>query len=264
MEKIAIIAGVGELPYLFLEVAKKEYDVHILALFSECDSRLKSHENYFQVSFSDIPQAMTYLIFQQISKVIMLGKVEKKLIFGEGSSHSDALAMLSELKDKKDETIVFEIINFLKHSGIEVMPQNFMLENLMVEKKIYTNVHPTTEDERTIHLGLEAAKMLTTLDVGQTVVCKDMSVVALEGIEGTDKTIDRAGEYAGKGTIIVKVARPNQDPRVDIPTIGLDTVKKAVEIGAKGIVVESEKMFFLGQEETIKLANEHSLFIVGV
>ncbi|MCX5773706.1 MAG: UDP-2,3-diacylglucosamine diphosphatase LpxI, partial [Fusobacteria bacterium] len=209
MEKIAIIAGVGELPYLFLEVAKEYYDIHVLAFFEECDSRLKSHENYLQVSFSDIPRAMTYLISQQIQKVIMLGKVEKSLIFGTNSSQSSALELLNELKDKKDETIIFEIINFLKHSGIEVMPQNFMLEHFMVEKKIYTNIHPTSEDEKTIQIGLEAAKMLTTLDIGQTVVCKDASVVALEGIEGTDKTIARAGKYAGTGTIIVKVARPS-------------------------------------------------------
>ena len=92
---------------------------------------------------------------------------------------------------------------------------------------------------------------------------KDKSVVALEGIEGTDATIERAASLAGKGTIIVKVARPKQDMRLDIPVVGMGTVKKAIEVGAKGIVVEAKKMMFLEREAVIKLADENNIFIIG-
>ncbi len=95
-------------------------------------------------------------------------------------------------------------------------------------------------------------------------VCKDSSVVALEGIEGTDKTIKRAGELAGSGCIIVKMSRPQQDMRVDIPAVGIETIKRAVEIGARGIVGEAGRMLFLNRDEAIRLAEENSLFILGI
>ncbi|MGB6128984.1 MAG: LpxI family protein, partial [Psychrilyobacter sp.] len=94
--------------------------------------------------------------------------------------------------------------------------------------------------------------------------CKDGSIITLEGIEGTDKTIERAYEYAGDSCILVKMARPQQDMRVDIPAIGLDTIKKIISIGGRGIVAEANKMLFLDKEESIKLANENNIFIVGV
>lgn len=103
---------------------------------------------------------------------------------------------------------------------------------------------PKEEDDRSIQLGIEAAKILTRLDIGQTVIVKEEAVVALEGIEGTDQAILRAGELAGKNCIIVKMARPKQDMRVDIPTVGVETIRRAIEIGAKGIVMEANKMFF--------------------
>ncbi|MEG0730442.1 MAG: LpxI family protein, partial [Cetobacterium sp.] len=117
---------------------------------------------------------------------------------------------------------------------------------------------------KTIKIGIEAAKALSKVDAGQTVVCKDSSVVALEGIEGTDKTIKRAGELAGEDCIIVKMSRPQQDMRVDIPAVGIETVKKAIEIRAKGIVAESNKMLFLDSKDAIELANKNNIFITGV
>ncbi|EHO20105.1 hypothetical protein HMPREF9466_01131 [Fusobacterium necrophorum subsp. funduliforme 1_1_36S] len=104
---------------------------------------------------------------------------------------------------------------------------------------------------------------MTRLDIGQTVIVKEEAVVALEGIEGTDQAILRAGELAGKNCIIVKMARPKQDMRVDIPTVGVETIRRAIEIGAKGIVMEANKMFFLEREEAISLANKHGIFLIG-
>ena len=111
----------------------------------------------------------------------------------------------------------------------------------MFEEKCYTKAKPSEDDYKTIKIGTEAAKYLSEIDAGQTVVCKDSSVVALEGIEGTDKTIQRGGELGGTGCITVKMSRPQQDMRVDIPTVGIETIKKLVEIKAKGIVGEAGK-----------------------
>ena len=134
----------------------------------------------------------------------------------------------------------------------------------MFEKKCYTKLKPTDDDLKTIKIGKEAAKALSLVDAGQTVVCKDASVIALEGIEGTDKTIERGGKLAGDNCIIVKMSRPQQDMRVDIPAVGVNTIKRLIEIKAKGIAGEANKMLFIEREEAIKLADQHSIFIVGI
>ena len=105
--------------------------------------------------------------------------------------------------------------------------------------------------------------MLSRLDVGQTVVCRDRSVIAVEGIEGTDETLKRAGKYSDKDNILVKMSRPQQDMRVDVPVVGINTVETAVQNGFKGIVAEAGKMIFLNQKECIELANKNNIFIVG-
>ena len=156
------------------------------------------------------------------------------------------------------------MISFVRLNRIKVLPQNHLLGEMMFKERYYTKNVPSQEDKKTIQIGTEAAKALSEIDAGQTVVCKDSSVVALEGIEGTDKTIERAGEYAGEKCIIIKMARPQQDMRVDIPAIGIETVKKAIQIKAKGIVAEANKMLFLDMKDCIELAEKNNIFIIGV
>ena len=156
------------------------------------------------------------------------------------------------------------IIDYIEGEGITVLPQNYLFDEYMVKNENYTKNIPAKNEEKTIEIGIEAARMLTDIDAGQTVVVKDESVVALEGIEGTDKAILRGGELAGKNCIVVKTARRKQDYRIDIPTIGLETVKKVVEINGRGIIAEAEKMLFIDQKEVIEFANKNKIFIKGI
>ncbi len=265
MEKIGIIAGNGKLPLYFLrEAAEKGYEVFPIGLFDTIEEEIKKHSNFKMMNVGHIGEIIKYLLGNNIKKLVMMGKVEKKILFSNIEFDIYGKKLLEKLPDNKDETLLFGIIALLKLNGIKVLPQNHLLSNFMFKDKVYTSLTPEKADKLTIKMGVEAAKALSELDAGQTVVCKDSSVVALEGIEGTDQTILRAGKYAGNGCIIVKMARPQQDMRVDIPAVGLDTVKRAVEIGAKGIVGESGKMLFLDQEESLKLAQENNIFIMGI
>ncbi len=265
MKKVAIVSGNGELPYYFLEEAEKNgYDVYPVGLFDSIDSRIKKHKNYVSFSIGQISKLKRYLKKNSIDEMIMLGKVEKSMVFTNFKLDLAAAFLMFKLPNKKDETIIMAIIKYFEKSGIRVLPQNHLLGDRMTVDKIYTKYKPTKKDLKTIEVGIEAAKALTSVDAGQTVVVKDRSVIALEGIEGTDKTILRAGELAGKGCIIVKMARPAQDMRVDIPAFGLTTMKNAVLIGAAGVVIEAEKMFFLDREEVLKIAEENNIFIIGV
>ncbi|WP_319202355.1 UDP-2,3-diacylglucosamine diphosphatase LpxI domain-containing protein [uncultured Ilyobacter sp.] len=265
MEKIGIIVGNGKLPLYFLkEAGAKGYKVFPIGLFDTIEEEIKEHENFRMMNVGRIGEIIKYLLGNNIVKLVMLGKVEKSILFSDMDFDDYGKKLLEKLPDNKDETLLFGIIALLKLCGIKVLPQNHLLGNFMFKNKVYTYCGPEKKDDLTIKMGMEAAKALSELDAGQTVVCKDSSVVALEGIEGTDQTILRAGNYAGDGCIIIKMARPQQDMRVDIPAVGLDTIRRAIEIKAKGIVGEAGKMLFLDQEEAIKLADENKFFIMGI
>ena len=265
MNKIAIITGAGKLPTLFLEEAvDKGYEVYPIYLFDGVDNKIKEYANSVKYSIAQVGKIIKYLKSKEISKLIMLGKVEKNLIFSNLKFDLVATKILMSTRNKKDKNILMAIINHLEKEGIEVLPQNFLMDRYMAREMEYTKRKALPDDMKTIEIGIEAARMLTAIDAGQTVVVKNESVVALEGVEGTDKTIERAGEYAGKDCIVVKMARPNQDYRIDIPTIGIDTVKKAAEIKAKGVVIESEHMLFIDQEEVINFADKNKIFIKGI
>ena len=265
MERIGIIVGNGKLPLYFLEEAhRKNIEVFPIGLFDTIDEEVKKAKNFKAFNIGEVGNIVKYFLLNGIDKVIMLGKVEKEIIFRDLKLDRYGEELLKRLPDRKDETLLFAVIAFFKLNGVKILPQNYLINDFMFEEKCYTQVSPDSEDMKTIKIGKEAAKALSLVDAGQTVVCKDASVVALEGIEGTDKTIKRGGELAGKGCIVVKMSRPQQDMRVDIPAVGVNTIKRLVDIGAKGIVGEAGKMLFVEREEAIKLANDHSMFIVGI
>ena len=265
MKKVGIIVGNGKLPLYFLEEAEKQnIDVFPLGLFDTIDDRIKAHKNFVSFNIGEVGSIVKYFLLNGIDEIVMLGKVEKDIIFKDMKLDRFGEELLKRLPDRKDETLLFAVIGFFRLNGIKVLPQNHLLKKYMFRDVCYTKIVTSDEDRKTIKIGIEAAKALSEVDAGQTVVCKDSSVVALEGIEGTDKTIKRAGELAGSGCIVVKMSRPQQDMRVDIPAVGIETIKRAIEIGARGIVGEAGRMLFLNRDEAIRLAEENSLFILGI
>lgn len=264
MEKIGLIVGNGEFPLYFIEEARRmNIPVYPIALFDTVDDKIKEIDNYVEFNIGNISGIVRYLLSNDIRKIIMLGKIEKRLIFKDLTLDKYGERIMEIVPDKKDETLLFAVIGFLRLNKIEVLPQSYLMKKFLFKNKCYTETKPNFKDEKTIKIGIEAAKALSRVDVGQTVVCRDMSVIAIEGIEGTDETIKRAGLYSDKENIVVKMSRPQQDMRVDVPTVGLQTLKIAYENNVKGIVAESGKMMFLNQEECVKFANEHKMFIVG-
>ncbi|MGM0508237.1 MAG: LpxI family protein [Fusobacteriota bacterium] len=263
-DNIGIIVGKGKLPYYFYKVASKKHNVFPLGLFDEVCSEIKKIDNYRQFNLGHLEEIKNYLLQNKIEKLIMLGKVEKSIIFNDLDLDTTFQEVVAMLPDRKDETIVLGIIEYLKRNGIDILPQNYMIDNLLVKEKLYTESAPDIVDENTIKIGIEAASMLGKLDVGQTVVVNNQSVVTLEGVEGTDKTIQRAGKYAPRDSIVVKVARPDQDMRIDVPAIGEDTIDEVININGKGIVIEANRVIFLDKEKVIKKANDHGIFIKGI
>lgn len=265
MEKIGVIVGTGRLPLHFINEAEKgSFQLYPIGLFETVEPEIKEHRNYRQFSIGSVGEVTKYLIKNKINKVILLGKVDKDIIFKNLIFDKVGEKLLEKLPDRKDETLLFGIIMFFKLNKIKVLPQNYLLKNLVFEKKCYTVGTPTEEELKTIKIGIEAATALSKIDAGQSVICKNSSVVALEGIEGTDETIKRGGTLAGEGVILIKMPRPQQDMRVDIPVVGIGTIENLIKIKARGVVVKSGKMLFVEKEKCIELANENKMFIVGI
>ena len=265
MKKIGMITGNGNFPKIFLKKAReKGIIVYPLALFNSVDNEIKQDENYRFFNIGQVGKFIGFFLKENIKEVIMLGKVDKNEIFKNIEKDGIYNLVMEKAPNQKDETLLMSIVLILKLNGIKVLPQSYLLEDYITEEKCYTIKDVDVEDEKTIKVGVEAAKMLTKIDAAQTVIVKNGSVIALEGIEGTDKAIERAGQLAGEGCIVVKMARPKQDMRLDIPVLGINTLKKIKEINGKGIIVQAKKMIFLEKDEVIKFANENNLFIKGV
>ena len=260
IEKVGLIAGNGKLPELFLnQCLLQGVEIFSVYLFDSVKESVKNHKNSVKYSVAQVGKIISYFKKNEVSHLIMLGKVEKNLIFSNLKFDLTATKILLSTKNKKDKNILKAIIDFIESENIQVLPQNYLLDKYIAGNEIYTKVSPSKDEEKTIKIGIEAARMLTDIDAGQTVV-----VIALEGVEGTDKAILRGGELAGKNCIVVKMARRNQDYRIDMPTIGLETIKKIAEISGRGIVIEADKMLFIDKEEVIKFANKNKIFIKGI
>ena len=267
MEKVGLIAGNGKLPELFLNACqKKGIEIFCVYLFESVEESVKNYKNSVKYSVAQVgkiisyfkkqyPNALPSYPFRIESEFTKLLGIHEVII---------EQVTISSAKNKKDKNILKAIIDYIESENITVLPQNYLLDEFMASEKVYTKASPDKNEKKTIEIGIEAAKMLTSIDAGQTVVVKNQSVIALEGIEGTDKTILRGGELAGKKCIVVKMARNDQDYRIDIPTIGLETVKKVVQINGRGIVIEADKMMFIDKEEVIDFANKNKIFIVGI
>ena len=265
IEKVGLIAGNGKLPELFLnQCLLQGVEIFSVYLFDSVEESVKNHKNSVKYSVAQVGKIISYFKKSGVSHLVMLGKVEKNLIFSNLKFDLIATKILLSTKNKKDKNILKAIIDFIESENIQVLPQNYLMDEYIAGNEIYTKVSPSKDEEKTIKIGIEAARMLTDIDAGQTVVVKDESVIALEGVEGTDKAILRGGELAGKNCIVVKMARRNQDYRIDMPTIGLETIKKIAEINGRGIVIEADKMLFIDKEEVIKFANKNKIFIKGV
>ncbi|MDR1835094.1 MAG: UDP-2,3-diacylglucosamine diphosphatase LpxI [Fusobacteriaceae bacterium] len=265
MRKIGLIVGNGLLPRYFLEkAADRDLEVFPVGLFDTIDEVVKKDRRFRAFNIGQVGDIVKYFLLRDVRELILLGKVEKRLIFQDLQLDSFGEELLKKLPDRKDETLLFGVISFLRLNGIRVLDQTKFIEEFLLKKKRYTKQAPDETDLLTIKTGVEAAKALSRVDAGQCVICKDRSVVALEGIEGTDRCIRRGGELAGAGTIVVKMARPQQNMKVDVPVIGIETVRTAAAVKARGVVGESGKMMLLDEADCIRIAEENNMFIIGV
>ena len=265
MARIGLVAGEGKLPIVFSQLAKAKGDTVIaFGLKGITSPELERHvDKLHWIPWGSLQKAILLLATERIRKIIMLGKIKKGILFNdEKALDKDAQKILDKIKDKKDYAILNEVNNVLSKLGVEILDSTTYLKDLIPSRGTLTKREPSQKEWDDINYGKDVAKKLSGFDIGQTIVVKDKAVIAVEAMEGTDEVIARSGRLVNGGFVAVKVARPDQDMRFDVPLVGLETVKTLAGSGGTTLALEADKTLLMDKEEIIKLADAKNISIV--
>jgi len=269
-EKTGLIAGGGSFPLLFAAEAKKAgREVFVVALNDITSKEIEQYAvetRWFRLG--NVGGPISYLRESGVKKALMVGSVPHVNIFGGVIPDLRAAKLLLKLRDKKANAIFAAVAEEFSADGIELVSTATLLEHLLVKPGLVAGKKPGADTLKTAAYGWKAAKTLAALDIGLTVVLRDQAVVAAEGMEGTDACIRRAGEILkklgkGQALTVVKVARPGQDMRFDLPVAGARTLHTMAKAGATTLVLEAGKTLILGMEEFLAAAKETGITVLG-
>jgi DUF1009 family protein len=248
MEKIGLIAGNKKLPFLFAEAARKKgYYVVAIAIKGDTGLKLKNFvDKIYWLGLNEFSGIFEIFKSEGVSGVVMAGQVSPQRLFSkEVDANEELQNILAAIKDKKADTIFGAIAQRLESSGFPLLDSTMFIEGLLPRKGTLTKRKPDFGEWEDIYFGLGLAKEIAYLDIGQTVAVKKKAVVAVEALEGTDNLIRRAARIARAGAVVVKVSKPNQDKRFDMPVVGLNTVKNLIKAKASCMAIEAEKTIFI-------------------
>ncbi|MDD5664747.1 MAG: UDP-2,3-diacylglucosamine diphosphatase LpxI [Candidatus Omnitrophica bacterium] len=267
MERIGLIAGNRKFPLLFCEGARKSgFYIVAVAIKGETSRRINSlADKVFWLKLSDFSRIFGIFKNESIKRVVMAGQVSPYRLFSkEVVNNPDINQILSSIRNKKADTIFGAIADRLKDAGLDLIDSTIFVKDYIPGKGVLTAQQPDAQLLDDINFGLGLARSVGALDIGQTVAVRDKAIVAVEALEGTDNLILRAGRLVGGGITVVKVAKPNQDMRFDIPVIGLKTIKRLIMAGAKCLAFEADKTLFIDREASIRLAGKKGIVVVAV
>jgi len=263
--QLGIIAGSGELPSFILgEALKSGYACAVAALRGEAEASIQDKSSVFEwFDIDDVGKVVSFFKKAGINQAVFAGKVDQRILYKRESWGKESLSIQDSAETKTPGDLVKAVIGYMAKQGVEIINPLLFLHSSFCPEGILTKTKPTFEVEEDIAFGWKLAKQTADLDIGQTLIVKDKTVVAVEGMEGTDEAIRRGRTLAGKGTVVIKVTRTQQDLRVDLPAIGLKTVNSLVEAGSQALCFEAERMPFLHKEEAIALADANTISIVA-
>jgi len=275
--KVGILAGWGRYPFFIAESLRRQgAEVYCLGVSGHAQAGLDKVCDHFEwIGLCKIGRAIRYFKQHGVTEVTMLGKIHKVVLYQpwRWAKHLPDLTTIriflphffTRRKDCRDDTLLNAVIEAFAAEGIHFGPATDYAPNLLVREGQLTERGPTSAQWRDIEFGWEMAKEMGRLDVGQSVCVKDQAVMAVEAVEGTDLCIQRAGTLCRAGGFtVVKVAKPQQDMRFDVPTIGVGTLEQMVSAGATCLAIEAGKTIIIDQAEVVRFADRHGIAIVAL
>jgi len=265
-ETIGLIAGGGQFPLLVAEAARKSgFSVLAVAHLGETDPSLSDKvDEVIWIRLGQLGQLIKALKKKKVKKSLMAGTITKRRMFEDIRPDLKGLAVISKLALFHDDGILRAVADELAREGIEIVSSTQYLPELVAPQGCLTKRKPNKSEKEDIDFGFQVAKELGRLDIGQCVVVRKKTILAVEAIEGTDAAIRRGGDLAHEGAVVVKVSKPHQDLRFDVPAVGLGTVKAMAEVKAAALAVESGKTLLFDKDEMITYADKLRIAIVSV
>lgn len=265
-KRLGLIAGGGRLPHLLLDEADKQgYACHVAAIRDEADvSLMQRCTSIGWFVLGQVADIIGFFKKHEVRRALFAGKIRHQKIYDKQGLQDTETKLPFQLKDRSPTSLIEAVIGIFSSHGIEIIDPTPFISTAFCKAGPLTSVEPTRQIKDDIAFGWTIARKLADLDIGQTVIVKDRAVVAVEGMEGTDQAIRRAGRLAGKGTVGIKVSRSRQDPRIDLPAVGLGTVRSLVQAGSRAFCIEAEKVPLFQKEEALRLAEEHGLILVAL
>lgn len=266
-KKLGLIAGMGLLPSIIAADARsKGFMIFTAALKGLADGTEREYSDSSEViNAGRLGSFFGFFKKHGVKEVLFAGKVPKLSLY-DGTVVPDlrALGVLAKLPDRGDDTIMDTVVAEFGKEGISFLDMRDFCGDLLTPVGKLTAKGPSRDEKRDIEFGFRMAKAIGALDIGQTVVVKDLTVMSVEAIEGTDEAIRRGGGLAGRGAVVVKVSRPGQDMRYDVPVVGPETLDAMAAVGARVLAVEAGKSIVIERESFIRKASYAGITVVGV
>ena len=264
--KFGLIAGNGKFPFLVVEGAKKQgASLSVVAIKEETDKSIEAiADKIIWVGIGQLGKMISFFKNEGVEKAIMAGQVKHVQIFSGAFPDWRMAKMLYNLPRRNTDSLIGGIAAELAKDGIELIDSTYFIQDNLAKEGVLTNRKPDETERGNIEYGLKIANEIARLDLGQTIVVRAKACVAVEAMEGTDAVIKRAGELAKGKLTVIKVAKPNQDMRFDVPVVGVPTIETMIRAGAGCLCLTAGKTLIFDREEMIKLADSKKIAIIGV
>ena len=266
MEKLGIIAGAGELPVLLARAAVAHDRKPVVIQITKSDSQRFAGiaDELHTYGVGQIQKIAQTLLDSGVKETVIIGKVERNILLRPFQIDATTIRILVQNRRKKPSAIVNAALTYLESAGLTILTQDRYLHHLLPQPGVLTARQPTANQCADIELGIDTARRMANMDIGQTVVVKNHIVLAIEAIEGTDATIQRGGNLGKKGVVVAKAAADHHDFRVDVPTVGMQTLEVLHQVKAGVLAVEARRTFVMDVDAFIKKAEEYKIAIVAV
>jgi DUF1009 family protein len=264
--RIGLIAGSGQFPIIFCQRAKENgFRVYVAAYIHEADPKLEEISDGLEwLHLGQIKRLIQFFKENRVTETVMMGAIQKTSLFKDVKPDMKAISLIAGMRHTHDDGILRAFADYLEKNGIIVRPSTFLLPDLIAAEGCWTRRTPSRAERADIKLGWQVAKEIGRLDIGQCVVVGGGSVLAVEAIDGTDATIRRGGRLGEGNAVVVKVCKPIQDERFDVPAVGVQTIQTMCESEAGLLAVEAGKAVVFDRQEMITLADKAGIGIVAI